>query len=198
MSQHSAPAIWPLHEAFYIEAMHFNTTSALDSASNVQAALEAGALYSPDSSEWQESALAIVNGVQAIALQAGAVSRYLWPSSKKPLHLARGERLRIGLGVRDDSSLYNRDLRNALEHFDERLDAFCQNLVAGRILPTYLGPLGEEPEVPTFLFRAYYTDVGVFEVIGKRFEMTPILDAIQDLHDRLVKCSSNGGRLPDA
>lgn len=178
--------------------MLFSTTSALDAASKVQSALEAGALCALASHEWQENALVIVNGVQGIALQAGVISRYLWPSSKQPLHLARGERLRAGLGIRDNSSLRNRDLRNALEHFDERLDDFCQTLIAGRIIPTYVGPLGEEPEVPTFLFRAYYTDVGVFEVVGKRFEMSPILDAMQDLHDRLLACSENGSRIPNA
>lgn len=196
MNDNSKAGIWPPYEAFYIEAMLFSTTAALEAASRVQSALELGSPHPPASNEWQESALAIVNGVQTIAGQAGAISRYLWPSSKKQPHLLRGERLRVGLAVRDDSSLRNRELRNCLEHFDERLDEFCQTLVAGRILASYVGPLGSEPEIPTNLFRAYYTDVGVFEVLGRRFEMTPILDEVRELHDRLSECSANSGRIP--
>src|SRR5207244_3057427 len=126
---------------------------------------------------------------------AAALSRYLWPSRSREPHVSRAQALRTGLGVADGSCLRNRDLRNHLEHFDERLDEFCQTLIAGVILPTYVGPLDSEPEVPAFLFRAYYTDVGVFEVLGKRFEMSPILDEIHVLHDRLMECATNGSRL---
>lgn len=196
MSEQPTPGIWPPHEAFYIEAMLFCTTEALRAVNEVRFALEHGSECSPDSSEWQEHAQTIVNGVQNIALQAAALSRYLWPARSKEPHLMRAQRLREGLGVADDSCLRNRELRNSLEHFDERLDEFCQTLVAGRILLTYVGPLGDEPEVPTYLFRAYYTDVGVFEVLGKRFEVIPILDEILQLHDRLCACASDGGRIP--
>jgi hypothetical protein len=188
--------IWPPYEAFYLEGMLFCTDAGLRAADEVRAALDFGAQHKPDSSEWYEASLAIVNGVQALALNAAAISRYLWPSGKDGARAARGERLREGLHVADDSPLKNREPRNHLEHFDERLDDFCNTLVAGHILPTYVGPLGPDPEVPTYLFRAYYTDVGVFEILGKRFEMQPLLDALKELHERLVECGSNGRRLP--
>jgi hypothetical protein len=68
--------------------------------------------------------------------------------------------------------------------------------VAGVILPTYVGPLGEQQEVPTHFFRAYYTDIGVFEILGERFEMAPILEEVDELHDRLLTASCNGSRIP--
>jgi hypothetical protein len=188
--------ILPPYEAFYLEAMVMCTGVALRAAEDVRLALEFGAQHAADSAEWQESAESIINGIQVLALQAAAVSRYLWPVRKEELHRARGARLREGLDVSANSPLKNRDLRNHLEHFDERLDDFCQTLLAGHILPTYVGPIGPDPEVPTFLFRAYYTDVAVFEILGKRFEMVPILNAIQELNDRLVECASRGRRLP--
>jgi hypothetical protein len=196
MTDITPDAIWPPHEAFYVEAMLMCTGVALRAAEDVRVGLEHGARHAPASAEWQDSAEKIINGIQVIALQAAAVSRYLWPVRKEKLHQARGARLRDGLGVLESSALKNRDLRNQLEHFDERLDGFCQTLSAGQILPTYVGPSGSDPEVPTFLFRAYYTDVAVFEILGKRFEMVPILDAIDELHDRLVECAARGGRIP--
>lgn len=188
--------IWPPHEAFYLEAMLYCTTTALRAANEVREALEAGAQYSPSSPEWQVCAFTIMNGVQTVAIQAAAISRYFWPARANEPHRLRAARLRAGLGVSDDSPLRNRDLRNHLEHFDERLDDFCRNLVAGVILPTYVGPQGPEPEVPTFLFRAYYTDVGVLEILGHRFDIAPILNALQTLHDRLSECAERGGRIP--
>lgn len=187
--------IWPPYEAFYLEGMLFCTEAGLRAADDVRAALDIGAQHLPASSEWQEAALVIVNGVQTLAINAAAISRYLWPAGKDAARLARGRRLREGLRVAEDSPLKNRDLRNHLEHFDERLDAFCGTLLAGHILPAYVGPIPPTPEVPTYLFRGYYTDVGVFEILGKRFETQPILDALQDLHASLVECSSNGRRL---
>lgn len=196
MQQDLLQGIWPPYEAFYIEAMLFCTTAALRAADDVHSALEYGARHSPSTHEWQESARVILDGVQTLALQAAGLSRYLWPARTREPHLSRAARLRRGLGVADDSCLRNRELRNSLEHFDERLDEFCQTLVAGVILPTYVGPLGTESKIPSHLFRAYYTDVGVFEVLGKRFEMTPILREVEQLHDRLLEYAQHGSRIP--
>jgi hypothetical protein len=196
MPDNLSDGIWPPYEAFYIEGMLFCTTAALRAADDVHAALERGSQFASSTSEWQESARAVLDGVQTLALQAAALSRYLWPARAKELHLARAARIRSGLGVSDDSCLKNRELRNALEHFDERLDEFCRTLAAGVILPTYVGPLGSEPEVPTHLFRAYYTDVGVFEVFGERFEMTPILEEVEVLHENLLEAANDGNRIP--
>jgi len=196
---HGVPdGIWPPHEAFYIESLLHSTASALRAADEVREALEAGSRCAPSSPEWQECALSIVNGVQALVAQAAAISRYFWPARSKEPHLSRAARLRTSLGVVESSPLRSRDLRNHLEHLDEKLDEFCGRLTAGVILPTYVGPQGPDPEVPTYVFRAYYTDVGVFEILGKRFEIQPVLDEIHALHNRLVHCAEHGGRLSDA
>lgn len=188
--------IWPPHEAFYLEALLYLTTAALHAADEVAIALEHGSQHQSDSPEWQEAAHTIIDGVQTLATHAAAISRYFWPSRSQPPHRRRGERLRTGLGVSEESPLKSRELRNHLEHFDERLDDFCRNLLAGHVLPTYVGPLGPAPEVPTILFRAYYTDCAVLEVLGLRFEMEPLLNAIQDLHQSLRDCARTGWRLP--
>jgi hypothetical protein len=196
MIDHRNPGIRPPHEAFYLEALLFCTTAGLSAAERVRIALNQGAPCSPASPEWQASAHEILDAVQTIALQAAALSRYFWPARKEKLHLDRAARLRAGLRVRDSSSLRDRELRNLLEHFDERLDTFCQTLATGVILPTYVGPLDDGPQLPVHLFRAYYTDTGVFEALGQRFEMLPILREIEDLHGVLVGCAEIGGRIP--
>lgn len=56
--------------------------------------------------------------------------------------------------------------------------------------------MGSDSGVPTFLFRAYYTDVGVFEILGYRCHVQPVLDEIHSLHERLLRCAEGGGRIP--
>lgn len=187
--------IWPPHESFYLEAM-LHCSESLRAANDIADALEAKSGCSPSSQEWQDHARTIVNSVQVFIVQAAAISRYFWPTRKKEPHLSRAARLRDGLGISDRSPLRNRDLRNRLEHFDEKLDEFCRDLVAGVIMPTYVGPMRAEPAVSTHLFRAYYTDVGVFEILGHRVEMQPVLNEVQTLHNLLVQCDEAGGRIP--
>ena len=191
----SVPGIWPPHEVFYIEAMLFHTTAALRAAHEVHEALELGARHASASAEWQQSALEIISGAQVIALQAAALSRYLWPPRDQEPHASRASQLRQALGIHVDSRLRSRELRNHLEHFDERLDEFCGNLVAGHIMTTYVGPSGLRPEVPTSFFRAYFTDVAVLEVLGKQFELSPVLEEVEALHVQLRRCVDEGGRL---
>ncbi len=196
MSDTIPDGIWPPHEAFYLESMLHCTTAALRAADEVRDAIEAGSKYTPSSPEWQECALTIINGVQAVAAQGATISRYFWPARAKEPHLSRAARLRTGLGVSESSQLRNRDLRNRLEHLDEKLDDFCRQLVAGVILPTYVGPMRADSAAPTHYFRAYYTDVGVFEILGHRFHIQPLLDEIQTLHKRLLRCAEAGSRIP--
>ena len=196
MSNNLADGIWPPHEVFYIESLLYSTGLALRAADEVRAALDLGHECDPSSPEWQECAFTIISSVQTLVVQAGAVSRYFWPARAREPHLSRARRLKTSLDVTEDSPLKSRHLRNRLEHLDEQLDDFCKRLIAGVILPTYVGPLRTESEVSTHLFRAYYTDVGVFEILGHRFEIQPLLDELRFLHNRLVLCAENGGRLP--
>lgn len=179
-----------------MEAMLFCTTAALQAADEVRAALHEGSNHDPSTGKWQECAQTILDGVQVLAHQAAALSRYLWPARQTEPHDVRARRLREGLCISPESPLKNRELRNTLEHFDEHLDEFCGELAAGMIYPTYVGPMPEASEVPTYRFRAYYTDSGVFEILGHRWELQPVLDELVEMHQRLMRCAEAGGRLP--
>lgn len=196
MSEEPTFDIWPPYEAFYIEAMLFSTKSALDSLQIANHALDR-------CHEWEanpELAVAdrdtILDHVQNIVSCGAALSRYFWPARTHELHAKRARRLRSSLGVSEESPLKNRELRNLIEHFDERLDVYLSEGIAGHIFPTHIGNRPEEPEVPVHLFRAYYTEVAVFEALGQRFEIKPIVEEIARLHALLTKCSHNGSVLP--
>jgi hypothetical protein len=110
-------------------------------------------------------------------------------------HEARGSQLLTALDVADDNPLKNRNLRNEIEHFDEKLDAYLSDGLAGYIIPEFVGSLSENDGVPSHIFRAYYLDVGLFEMLGKRYEVEPLAKEILRIHDRLLVAERNGGRL---
>ena len=121
------------------------------------------------------------------------VEIYFWAARKE--NEWRGQILRKAFNVTDLSALKSRDLRNEIEHFDERLDLYLAGGIAGIILPQYIGPLPDVSAIPSHLFRAYYTDHAIIEVLGKRYEINPITKEIGRIHKLLA--NSDGGRFPN-
>jgi hypothetical protein len=185
--------IWAPYEAFYIHAMLFNTRSAVTSIEWISTALEQVSRNLSDDALAQLDRSSMLCELQNIVLQSAALSRYFWPVRKG--HEARAEQLRDAFDVADDNPLKNRDLRNEIEHFDERLDSYISNGIVGYIFPEFVGPLPESDGVPTHIFRAYYIDAGVFEMLGKRYEIEPIAHEILRVHDRLLFADRRGYRL---
>lgn len=188
--------IWPPYEAFYIEAMLFSTKTAIAAVQTANYSLDRANEWFGDSDAHGPNCDLILDNIQVLISCGAALSRYFWPSRRTSPHKERARRLRESLGVTAASPLKSRDIRNMIEHFDERLDEFLRNAVAGRFIPAYIGNRPEDPEVPTYFFRAYYTEPAIFEVLGERFEIKPIFEEIQRLHSVLTNCSKNGSVLP--
>jgi hypothetical protein len=65
-------------------------------------------------------------GITVALAASGVVSKLLWPITRDSWSIRRGRSLRSALAVSDGSALESRDVRDSLEHFDERLDAFSR------------------------------------------------------------------------
>jgi len=185
--------IWPPHEVFYIHSMLFNTASAMTSLrhlKNLFATLSTEGTRDPLSNLDQDD---VLNNLQNVVLQGGAISRYFWPVRKG--HERRADLLRKACEIGDDSPLKNRDLRNAIEHFDEKLDSYLADGIAGYIFPQYVGPQLKTGGIRGHIFRAYYIDIGMFELLGHRYEIVPLANEIDRVHRQLERCFENGGRL---
>ena len=179
--------IQPAHLAFYSQAIRFNVESAMVSieflASFAHMTNEAKGEYEI-SGQLQDE---VLDNLQNLFIHAGALSRYFWPSKpgKHDLHKHRAETLKQQFNLTDASPLKNRKLRNQLEHFDENLDKYLWDKpVVGYVLPAYVGGEIESGGVPTHLFRAFYLDIGVYETLGIRYEVQPIVDEIYFLYQR--------------
>jgi len=195
--ENEAFSIWTPHEAFYIQSMLFNTTSAFQSCSIAEKIIEKISVGEIDPQEKKDL---LLDCLQNVVNQSGAISRYFFPSrdgvkgtDKKSIHRDRGQYLSRVFGVKDNSPLMNRALRNSIEHFDERLDLYLQEGIVGYIFPSLILPEPEDSDVPHHIFRAYYLKEGIFQVLGERYEIQPIVDEVARIHDLLVKFDGNGG-----
>jgi hypothetical protein len=190
------PDIWPPYESFYIHAMLFSTRSALNSLQIVNRSLDRAQEWVSNAELRARDQEAILDGIQNIVSCGAALSRYFWPARSGRVHAARARRLRSSLGVTSSNALKNRDLRNLIEHFDERLDTYLSEGIAGHIFPEFVANRPEAADIPTHVSRAYYTEVAVFEVLGRQFEIKPIVTEITRLHEALTECLRRGSVLP--
>jgi hypothetical protein len=181
--------IFPPHETFYIVSLLFCTESALASAAWI-----ADLLKTHRGKSYDFPPQPALDRLQNIALQGAGISRFFWPSDKN--YRKRGEVLRTAFAITDQSPLYSRVLRNRMEHFDEYLDDYLKDCVAGQFIPEYFGPKPPDDRGPVRLFRAFFTDTGEFAILGSIFAVKPLVDEMSRLHRLLVECESAGSRFP--
>lgn len=188
--------IWPPYEAFYIESMYWHAASAKRSIKVVSDWLD---LVKKDDERALELPRPLLfEHLQNILHQAGCISRYFFPGGRapKPLHVARAARLRRAFGVADDNPLAERDLRNAIEHFDERLDTYLTENHVGEFVPEDVGYVPRESEVPLHIFKGFYTYPLIFVLLGQSYQMAPIVNEMLRVHKALEACAESGHRLP--
>ncbi|MCD4504182.1 hypothetical protein LQR30_08700 [Chromobacterium piscinae] len=188
--------IWPPFQAFYIQSMLFNSSSAARSIARLES------IFSKLPEQITEEDISrlpirvILNELQNMVLQSAALSRYFWPVRKG--HEARACRLREAFAIDEASPLFDRSLRNALEHFDERLDHYLAAGVVGYVFPEYVGAKPEDTGVPGHFFRAYFPDTGEFRLLNEEFKIQPLADELLFVHHHLTSLDQNGGMLRHA
>lgn len=190
------PSIWPPFQAFYIQSMLFNSTSAVRSIARLEWIFSKLPEQITEEDIRRLPTKEILNELQNMVLQSAALSRYFWPVRKG--HEARASQLRETFDMSERSPLFNRDLRNALEHFDERLDHYLTTGIVGYVFPEYVGEKPEEDGVPGHFFRAYFLDTGEFHLLNEEFEIQPLADELIFVHHHLTTLDKNGGMLRSA
>ncbi len=186
-------SIWPPYQAFYIQSMLFNTTSSLQAveraSEHIQAIID-GKLGLQDRKD------ELLDCLQNFINHSAALARYFFPSmiggkGEKVLHNNRAEFLRRIFDVTEISPLHDKKLRNALEHFDERLDIYLEGGIVGHIFPSLILHKPEETHVPHHIFRAYYLNDGIYQILGERHNVQPILDEVMRVHELLTTFDEN-------
>ena len=188
--------IQPMYEAFYIQSMLFNSISAARSIIRLEKIFEKLRERPTPEEVDQLATRMILNELQNIVLQAAALSRYFWPV--RAAFKARGEVLRECFAMEESSPLFSRDLRNAIEHFDERVDKYFANGAIGYFFPEYVGAKPIDTQVPGHFFRAYFVDTGEFRLLDEDYEMKPLADEVLFVQAHLERMEKEGGRFQRA
>lgn len=194
MDKHET-SICPPYQVFYIQSMLFNTASArqaVDRAFKYIKAISKKELGPQDRKD------ELLDCLQNFINHSAAVARYFFPSmiggkGEKAIHKNRAEFLRQIFDVTESSPLHDKKLRNAIEHFDERLDMYLAGGIVGSIFPSLILDELEEEDVPHHIFRAYYLNHGIYQILGERHSIQPILDEVIRVHELLVTFDENGG-----
>ena len=186
--------IIPYVEAFYIHSIIYSASRCLDSFARFDS-LKAE----------RGSAEELVNIVQEAVGHAAALSRYFWPSmqgtgKKRPnlgeLKARRCEKLRKAFRLDESSALFNRDLRNAWEHFDERLDAYVLENNVGYFFPDcVLGSHSRADDPAGHIFKLLDVDAECLVLLGVKYSFTPIRYSVQAVLKMAVGMDANGARL---
>lgn len=162
--------IQPMHTPFYTFSIRYSAQCCLSAFDLYERLLESGA-----------DPATLISAVQEAVSHAGALSRYFWPSpagkrnNQYKLKLERGKKLRDIYKVSEDSALANRELRNAWEHFDEKLDTYVLSNDAGYFFPTPIidshtladNPIGK-------VFKLVDPHNHCLVLLGKKFFFEPI------------------------
>lgn len=174
--------IFHMFEGLYIEAITYSAGRAEDAFSRLDTAIK----------ESREPEIVIAIAHEALTHVAG-LSKFFWPArNENPLYKARGKKLRSAFGIDKSSALYNRELRNALEHFDERLDDF---LLQDRVGNFYAAPtVGSISTLSNldFVFRFLDTDQKIFVLFGKEYPFGSLRDAINEILRKTEKMKTDG------
>lgn len=178
--------IFPPYEAFYIHSIIY-------AAERSEAAFQ----RFDEAVDEEQSATLIVATVQEALTHAGALSRFFWPVRKdNQLSAARGNRLRNAFELNDSSALKWRKLRNAFEHFDEDLDRFLLDDLAGYFFPTpQVNDHTLADEAIGHIFKQVDPKHGICVLLGEKFEFKPIRSEVQRILARAREMDKQGSRL---
>jgi hypothetical protein len=134
--------------------------------------------------------------LQDALTQAAAISRYFWPSKNEGVQKLRAERLRQAFLMTETSPLKDRQIRNAMEHFDERLDKFLLSDPMGQIIPgPIVAPHHTVDEVVGSVFRLVDPWELIIVLFGEKYSFMPIYEEVERILILATKFDGEGGRL---
>jgi hypothetical protein len=126
------------------------------------------------------------NYLQSFLTTAANISKIFWPArhGESKEYSQRGMDLRNLLNVSDKSPLNNRDLRNHLEHYDERLHDWAKKSKIGALVTRNLSSVNtDDPyaDMANFDMQKY-----IVSFWGKYYEILPLVSEIRTLYQRVT------------
>jgi hypothetical protein len=124
--------------------------------------------------------------LDTLVLAAGNISKILWPARSKSKQ--RGRDLRDMLGVSDDSVLCSRDLRDHLEHFDERLERHATENCT--VVDSNIGDLTMVSVGNALFLRNYDPRKEEVTFLNETYQLAPLVSAVCQLRSSIASAQS--------
>ncbi len=183
--------IIPFNEAFYLQSILYSAKKCLDSFSFYEHLKTIKAQPSD-----------LIGIVQEAVGHAAALSRYFWPSPsgkskgfQKQLKVLRGEKLCKYFELNQKSPLFNRSIRNAWEHFDERLDQYLLTNISGTFMPNSIignHTIADCPE--NHIFKLLDIEHECLILLNHKYFFSPLREEVGKIYKQALIFSKNGDR----
>jgi len=160
--------------------------AALIAAGQIDAGMNAGGVPGgPGNIRVRPNFEIVFGGIQNLLNAAANISKSCWGAGGK-LTVERSD-LRASLEITDTSPLANTDLRNHLEHYDERIDRWWRESERHNHVDYSIGPaarsiVGLEPRD---IFRHFDPETGHIIFWGEHYDLKELVAAIRDLLPRV-------------
>ena len=116
------------------------------------------------------------------------------PNIKKMKEL-RGLKLRKAFELDETSPLYNRDLRNAWEHFDERLEEYLIKNDVGYFFPSCtIGSHTLADDSLGHIFKLLDKEENCLVLLDEKFFFLPIKEAVIEILSKALQFDKDGSK----
>lgn len=185
--------IFAPYEAFYIHSILYSSSRVIESFQRYDIARSIG-----------DTDINQVSAVHEVINHSASLSRFFWPSALrksssdqlKKLTEARASKLREAFNMTNDSPLKNRNIRDSLEHFDERLDLYLLPNDSGYFFPTpIIGNADLASDSLGHIFKLVDPKTSTFVCLGVPYQFGTLRKEAIRVHSLAQKMDENGCRL---
>lgn len=193
------------HQLVYVTELKTQSALAILAIKELTSSIETIRDKSVPESDRFSHNLSSFRHIHSFLTHASNVSKLFWPMvsvepPKKPDKLIkwqfttnRGQELRTLYDIQPGNALENRELRNHMEHFDERLDEFLaeRDNIIGQVVTAdmIIGPVNSEIGglKPDFFIRQYDPYDGIFTFRGIQYKVPVIDSAVVKVYKKSVE-----------
>ncbi len=181
--------IYPVYRIFYFECLKTAASSAIVSWEDINHIVT-------NQEAFEEHHLMLIDLAENIVNQAGIISRYFFPTKdnrnpvKSKIHQLRGEKLRVLFSIDNDNILADRKFRNHVEHFDENLDKFLNQPVAGVIYPKTVFQNSAQISPIMHLFKAYVVSDFKYISLSQEIELPALVEEVYRIYNLTIDQSN--------
>lgn len=186
-------------KSMYVDEIEDQCEYALSAIKHSDDALQQLKLSTPDADQRRLFYSEVFRNIHSFLTHASNVSRMFWPpiprKGKNQVDKAyedklltldrvvRARALKEEYSLKENNALKNRNLRDHLEHYDERLDHWSKNSKNKNIATTNIGPLGSISPSPDLSdnMRQFDDARKIYRFRGEDYDLQSIADAIGEI-----------------